>query len=102
MSFQDEQPAAGEVRTGPATVVTGTLDVVPKTIQVSNVPDGVHAELCRRAAAGGLSLSDYVLRELERVVSWPTLAETLTRAAQRGGRITFEDAVDAVRWGRHQ
>ena len=35
-----------------------------KVIQVRDVPDDVHAVLTRRAAAGGLSLSGYVAREL--------------------------------------
>ncbi len=35
-----------------------------KVVQVRNVPDVVRAALTRRAAAAGLSLSDYVLLEL--------------------------------------
>lgn len=37
---------------------------MPKIIQVRNVPEAVHELLTRRAAAAGLSLSDYVAREL--------------------------------------
>ncbi|HST97914.1 MAG TPA: toxin-antitoxin system HicB family antitoxin, partial [Geodermatophilus sp.] len=40
-----------------------------KMLQVRNVPEDVHAELRRRARAAGVSLSDYVLRELERVAA---------------------------------
>lgn len=36
-----------------------------KVIQIRDVPDEVHAELTRRAAAAGLSLSRFALRELE-------------------------------------
>lgn len=36
-----------------------------KVIQIREVPDEVHAELTRRAAAAGLSLSRFALRELE-------------------------------------
>lgn len=35
-----------------------------KVIQVRNVPDAVHDVLSKRAAANGLSLSDYAAREL--------------------------------------
>jgi len=54
-----------------------------KVIQVRGVPDDVHAELRRRAEADGSSLSDYVLRELERAVVRPPSAELLARAAAR-------------------
>lgn len=40
-----------------------------KVVQVRGVPDEVHAVLTRRSAAAGLSLSDYVLRELEVVAA---------------------------------
>jgi antitoxin FitA len=36
-----------------------------KTIQVGNVPDDVHRALRARAAAAGVSLSDFALAELE-------------------------------------
>ncbi len=38
---------------------------IAKVIQIRDVPDDVHAELTRRAEAAGLSLSRFVLRELE-------------------------------------
>ena len=43
-----------------------------KTIQVRNVPDATHAELRVRAAAAGMSLSDFILAELDRVCSKAT------------------------------
>lgn len=45
------------------------MSVVSKVVQVRNVPDEVHAVLTRRAAAAGVSLSDYVLRQLELVAA---------------------------------
>lgn len=71
-----------------------------KTIQVRNVPDPVHATLRVRAAAAGLSLSDYALRELERTAGRPTVAEVLQRAAARGGGADAEQIVAAIREGR--
>ncbi|MGH3557998.1 MAG: FitA-like ribbon-helix-helix domain-containing protein, partial [Mycobacterium sp.] len=38
-----------------------------KVIQIRNVPDEVHRTLRTRAAAAGVSLSDYLLDELVRV-----------------------------------
>ncbi|MGH2140757.1 FitA-like ribbon-helix-helix domain-containing protein, partial [Enterococcus faecalis] len=52
-----------------------------KMLQVRNVPDDLHAELRRRAAAAGMSLSDYVLRELRRVGERSPMAEVLARSA---------------------
>jgi plasmid stability protein len=52
---------------------------MPKMTQIRNVPDIVHRELKARAAAEGVSMSDFILRELERVLSRPTRAEVLRR-----------------------
>ncbi|HVR05780.1 MAG TPA: hypothetical protein VMS02_07040 [Solirubrobacteraceae bacterium] len=68
-----------------------------KTIQVRNVPDEVHRTLRARAAASGVSLSDYALEELERVARRPTVADLLTRAAQRAGGASGEAILSAVR-----
>ncbi|MGY1683591.1 FitA-like ribbon-helix-helix domain-containing protein [Geodermatophilus sp. SYSU D01176] len=69
-------------------------------LQVRHVPDELHAALRARAAESGLSLSEYVLRELQAVAARPTKAQVLARAARRGGRLSFEDAVTAVAAGR--
>ena len=50
-----------------------------KTIQVRNVPDEVHREAKARAAREGISLSAYVLRELERTLDGPPVEEVLAR-----------------------
>jgi plasmid stability protein len=39
---------------------------MPKMVQIRNVPDTVHGTLKARAARDGMSLSDYIKRELER------------------------------------
>lgn len=54
-----------------------------KMIQVRNVPDPVHRKLKARAALAGMSLSDYVLKELERALERPTRQELLERLASR-------------------
>jgi plasmid stability protein len=71
-----------------------------KTIQVRNVPDDVHRALRTRAAAAGVSLSDFALAELERVARHPPVADLLARARSRAGGVRSESIVDAVRSGR--
>lgn len=51
-------------------------------IQVRDVPDHVHGTLKARAAREGMSLSDFIKRELEGVVERPTMREWLARTQQ--------------------
>jgi antitoxin FitA len=53
-----------------------------KMIQVRNVPDALHRKLKSRAALEGLSLSDFVLREMEHVAERPTIKELAERIAR--------------------
>lgn len=71
-----------------------------KTIQVRNVPDDVHRVLRTRAAAAGVSLSDFALGELERVARHPPAADVLVRARSRAGGADPEAIIAAVRHGR--
>jgi antitoxin FitA len=50
-----------------------------KMIQVRDVPDQIHNALKARAAGEGMSLSDFVKKELERVAELPTMREWLDR-----------------------
>jgi len=50
-----------------------------KMIQVRNVPERVHSTLKARAAREGMSLSDFIKRELERTAERPTMQEWLKR-----------------------
>ncbi len=52
-------------------------------VQIRNVPEPLHRELKSRAALVGMSFSDYLLNELRRVVSQPTLAELRERMNRR-------------------
>jgi len=52
-------------------------------IQLRHVPDSLHQKLKARAALEGLSLSDYLLREIARSAQRPTLAELRERLARR-------------------
>lgn len=53
-----------------------------KMIQVRDVPESVHGALKSRAAREGMSLSDFIKRELERVAERPTMREWLERTEQ--------------------
>jgi plasmid stability protein len=48
-----------------------------KMIQIRDVPDQVHSTLKARAAREGMSLSDFIKKELERGVERPTMREWL-------------------------
>ena len=54
-----------------------------KMIQLRHVPDELHRKLKARAAMEGLSLSGYVLRELERLAELPALNDLRRRLSQR-------------------
>lgn len=73
-----------------------------KVVQVRGVPDEVHAELRRRAAEAGVSLSDYVLDELRRVAERSANTEVLIRAALRPGGAPLGAIVEAIRSGRDE
>jgi plasmid stability protein len=51
-------------------------------LQIRNVPDELHRKLKARAALAGMSMSDYALRELRKVLGRPTRAELLARLAE--------------------
>ncbi|MHB8439208.1 MAG: FitA-like ribbon-helix-helix domain-containing protein [Acidimicrobiales bacterium] len=71
-----------------------------KVIQIRNVPYDVHRVLRTRAAAAGVSLSDFALAELERVAQRPPVSEVLVRAVNRAGGTSTAAVVEAVRSGR--
>lgn len=52
-------------------------------LQVRNVPPELHRTLKARAALAGMSLSEYVLKELERTAERPTVNELRRRLAKR-------------------
>jgi plasmid stability protein len=54
-----------------------------KMIQVRNVPDALHRGLKSRAALAGMSLSDYLLAEMQEIAERPTLAEFRDRLHTR-------------------
>ena len=55
-----------------------------KMIQVRNVPDELHRALKVRAAGEGMSLSDYIKRELGAIATQASLEEIDARIRARG------------------
>lgn len=53
-----------------------------KMIQIRDVPEQVHGTLKARAAREGMSLSDFIKRELERMAERPSMQEWLERTLQ--------------------
>ena len=53
-------------------------------IQIRNVPDALHRELKVRAAQTGMTLSDYLLAELQALAVRPTMREWLARSEGLG------------------
>lgn len=68
-----------------------------KMIQVRDVPEHVHSTLKARAAREGMSLSDFIKRELERTAERPSMREWLERTQQAKPISTKRTAAHAVR-----
>lgn len=70
-----------------------------KMIQIRNVPDELHRELKMRAAAAGMSMSDYIKRELGRRSRKSTIQEIVERRKGRGAKstVTTQQNVDTIR-----
>jgi plasmid stability protein len=73
-----------------------------KMVQIRNMPDRLHRLLKVRAAAEGLSLSDYLLRELERAAECPSPEELRRRIASRRPVESIESTVSWVREEREK
>jgi plasmid stability protein len=68
-----------------------------KMVQIRDVPDQVHRTLKARAAREGMSLSDFIKRELEHSVQRPTMREWLDRTAQFKPILTRRTGAELVR-----
>lgn len=72
-----------------------------KMIQIRNVPDEVHRTLKLRAAAEGVSLSDYIKRDLEELAKQAILEDVFAGArAQGDSGVTAEEIVADIRASR--
>lgn len=68
-----------------------------KMIQIRHVPDALHRRLRTRAAMAGMTLSDYLRQELERVSEQLTYTEMRERLASLAPASVRESPADAVR-----
>jgi plasmid stability protein len=73
-----------------------------KMIQIRNVPDDLHRQLKIRAAAAGMSMSDYIKRELDLRTRKKTIREIAARrdASGRKSTGTVQQTVDIIREAR--
>ncbi len=71
-------------------------------IQIRHVPEDVHARLKARAAAAGMSLSDYLRREITFLASRPTWQEIFDEIDRENPVATGIDWAEAVREGREE
>jgi len=73
-----------------------------KMIQIRNVPDDLHRDLKVRAAAAGMSMSDYIKRELSLRAGKSTIKEMIARREAQGRRSTgtVQQTVDIIREAR--
>ncbi len=71
-----------------------------RMLQVRNLPDEVHAAIKARAAAEHLSMSDFVARELTRLVQYRSNAEILHAAGAIARRVPREQIVAEIRADR--
>jgi plasmid stability protein len=71
-------------------------------IQIGNVPDAVHRRLKARAALEGVSMSEFILREIQRALDRPSRSELIRRIAERGETYLARPAADLLRDERNR
>jgi antitoxin FitA len=73
-----------------------------KMIQIRHVPEDVHARLKARAAKAGMSLSDYLLREITWMASQLTWDEYFDAVDREEPIAAGIDWVEVIREGREE
>lgn len=68
-----------------------------KMIQIRDVPEQMHRTLKARAAREGMSLSDFLKLELDRIVERPTMREWLEQTQRAKPLESDRSAADVVR-----
>lgn len=66
-------------------------------VQIRNVPAAFHRRLKARAAVEGMSMSDYILREIGKSLDHPTRHEVLDRLQSKPVRRLSRSPADMVR-----
>jgi plasmid stability protein len=67
------------------------------TVQIRNVPAELHRRLKARAEMEGMSMSDYILREIGKALERPTRLEVLERIRARPARHLKRRPADVLR-----
>jgi len=73
---------------------------MPNTVQVRNVPSDFHRRLKARAALEGMSMSEYILRELGKALDRPTRQEVLDRIRAQPDRRLSPGPAEVIRHER--
>ncbi len=66
-------------------------------IQIRHVPDALHRKLKARAAEAGMTLSDYLKKELEMLVETPTWDEWFAEMKKLPPLVVDKDPVEILR-----
>ena len=66
-------------------------------VQIRNVPVDFHRRLKARAALEGMSMSDYILREMKKSLDVPTRQEILERIRARALQVDSVNAAKIIR-----
>ena len=66
-------------------------------VQIRNVPSDFHRRLKARAAMEGMSMSDYIMREVSKALDRPTRAEVLARLQAQPVRKLKRSAAKIIR-----
>ena len=69
-------------------------------IHIRDLPDEVHSALRIKAARAGLSLSEYLRRQLETLAKQKSVAEVLSEWQEERSPLTAEEVIEAVHDGR--
>jgi hypothetical protein len=70
---------------------------MPVTIELKDIPDAMYQLLETRAGAAGMSVSDYLLRDVRRDAELPTMKEWVAKLKEMKPIITKETAAEAIR-----
>lgn len=66
-------------------------------VQIRNVPADFHRRLKARAAMEGMSMSDYIMREMKKSLDVPTRQDVLDRIRARALHVDSVNAAKIIR-----
>lgn len=78
-------------------ITCDNVEHMSRMVQIRNVPDELHREAKARAARAGMTLSDFLLHEIERALSYPPVEELLARVEGRKRPKLSETPAEMIR-----